>query len=391
MRPRQFAVITLGTAGAWVGLGGCASTTEPGGPGTLTATTATALSGTAGTAVTPTPTVRVLGVDGTPVQGVTVNFEVTAGGGTVANPTHLTDAQGAASPGSWVLGPAAGTHTLTASATGLTSVLFTAQVVANVCEVRTVIAVDGTATGTLAAGDCVISGAFADNYSLTTNPSQAVNITLTSAEFDTFLGVAGVNGAPVAVNDDAPGAITTNSRLKLIAAAGLHTVAATSFGPGATGSYTLEVVATEASSENCDLIFIERGVTTMQTLSNSDCVLEPPYYDDEFFIFLSAGSQVRITQTSTEIDPFLLLLNPGGNLVAENDDASEGSTEAQIVYTATVSGFHLISASSAFEAETGVYTLTVDTPGAGFQAAPLTTSPTTGAARSGGRKTRAAR
>jgi hypothetical protein len=384
---RQSAVITLGTAAIWLGVGSCSSSTEPRGAATLSPTTTTALSGTVGTAVAPTPAVQVLGLDGAPVQGVTVSFAVTAGEGTVANATVVTDAQGAATAGSWVLGPVSGTQTLTASAQGLPSIVFTALAQANVCEVRTEIAVGGTAGGTLAAGDCVISGAFADHYSLTTAASEAVEITMTSQAFDTFLGVANANGAPVASNDDTPGPATTNSRIKLLAAAGLHNVTATSFGPGETGSYTLQVAATDASSENCDLIFIERGVTTEQTLSATDCLLEPPYFDDEFFMFLAAGSQVRIRQTSTEVDPFLLLLDPGGNLVAESDDVSEGTTDAQIIYTTTVSGFHLISASSAFEEETGTYTLTVDAPGAAFLAPLSTISPVAGEARTGGRKT----
>ncbi|HUF66499.1 MAG TPA: hypothetical protein VMM17_11055 [Gemmatimonadaceae bacterium] len=390
MRRCDVAAVTLFAVGVSFGAAGCAGTTEPGGAATLSATTATALGGTAGTAVAPTPVVQVLGMNGAPVQGVTVTFEVTAGAGTVANATQVTDAQGTASAGTWVLGPAAGTHTLTASATGLTSVVFTAQAVANVCEVRTQIAVGGTANETLASGDCVISGAFADNYSLTTTASQAVEITMTSPEFDTFLGVASANGAPVAVNDDAH-ELTTNSRIKLLAAAGQHTVAASSFNPGATGQYSLQVAAADASAEDCDQVFIERGVTTEQTLSDSDCSLEAPYHDDQFIIFLAAGSQVRITQTSAEIDPYLLLLGPGGVLVAENDNATGETTGAQITYTATSSAFYLISASSAFEAETGAYTLTVDTPGTAFRSAPVLVPSNAGAVRSGGRKTRAAR
>jgi hypothetical protein len=383
---RRFAVITLATAALWLGVGSCSSSTEPRGAATLSATTATALSGTVGTAVAPTPAVQVLGVDGEPLQGVTVTFEVTAGEGTVTNATVVTDAGGTANPGTWVLGPATGNQTLTASVSGLTPVVFTALAQANVCEVRSDIAVGETVNGTLAAGDCVISGAFTDNYSMTTAASEAVEITMTSQQFDTFLGVANANGAPVAANDDAPGELTTNSRIKLLAGAGMHTVAATSFGPGQSGSYTLQIAATDESAEDCDLVFIERGVTTEQTLSESDCLLEPPYFDDEFFIFLAAGSQVRITQTSTEIDPYLLLLNPGGGIVAENDDASAGTTDAQIVYTAAASGFYLISASSAFEEETGAYTLTVDIPGSALMAPQSTISPTAGAAKIGGRK-----
>lgn len=387
-RVLTFIAVAVGASGV---LSGCGSSTEPRGATTLSAVTATALSGTVGTEVSPTPAVRLLNQDGMPVQGATVSFQVTAGGGTVANATATTDATGTASSGSWVLGPAVGTHTLTASVAGSESVVFTAQAQANVCEVRTSIAVGDVVNGALASGDCVISGAFADNYSLTTAASQSLEITLSSLDFDTFLGVASANGAPVATNDDAPGITTTNSRIRILAAAGTHTVTAASFGPLMSGAYTLRVEAAPESAEECDLIFIERGVTTQQTLSDTDCLLEPPYFDDEFFIFLSAGSQVRVRQSTQEFDAYLLLLNPGGAVIAENDDASDVTTDAQIVHTAAVSGFYLISASSTLEGQTGAYTLTVDFPPAAIGMAPLGTGPVAGGTKPGGRKRGATR
>lgn len=371
---------------AAITLSACGGSTEPRSVTILSAATATALSGTVGTAVAPTPAVRVRDQDGNPVQGVSVSFQVTAGGGTVDNATAVTDATGTATAGEWVLGPAAGTHTLTASAAGLTPVVFTAQAQANVCEVRTTITVGSVANGTLASGDCVISGAFSDPYSLTTAVGQAVEINLSSLDFDTFLALLSANGAPVAVNDDTPAITTTNSRIKLLAAAGLHTVTATSFGPLMSGAYTLRVDAVAESAEECDMVFIERGVTTQQTLSDSDCLLEPPYFDDQFYIFLPAGSQIRVRHSTQEFDAYLLLLTPGGAVVAENDDASEGTTDAQIVYTAPSSGFYIISASSTLEQETGAYTLIVDTPPAAIQTAPLRTAPAAGGTKVGGRQ-----
>ena len=390
MPRRAFTALAVAVGASGI-LGGCGSSTEPRGATTLSAATATALSGTVGTEVSPTPTVRLLNQDGTPVQGATVSFLVTSGGGTVANATATTDASGTASSGGWVLGPAVGTHTLTASAAGPASVVFTAQAQANVCEVRTSIAVGDVANEALASGDCVISGAFADHYSLTTGAGESVEITLSSLDFDTFLGVASANGAPVATNDDAPGITTTDSRIRILAAAGLHTVTATSFGPVMSGAYTLRIEAAAESAEECDLIFIERGVTTQQTLSDTDCLLEPPYLDDEFFVFLAAGSQVRVRQSTQEFDAYLLLLAPGGAVVAENDDATDATTDAEIVHTAAISGFYLISSSSAIEGQTGAYTLTVDLPPAAIGMAPLRTVPVPSETKPGGRKRGATR
>jgi len=65
--------------------------------------------------------VRVTDAVGNPVPGVTVNFLVLTGGGTIVSPSAVTDAQGIASPGNWTLGPTAGGNTLRAASAGLTS------------------------------------------------------------------------------------------------------------------------------------------------------------------------------------------------------------------------------------------------------------------------------
>src|SRR5438552_13484563 len=68
-----------------------------------------------GTAVTPPPSVIVKDASGNPVAGVTVNFAVQPGSGTVTPPTATTGADGIAAATSWTLGPTAGTNTLTAT------------------------------------------------------------------------------------------------------------------------------------------------------------------------------------------------------------------------------------------------------------------------------------
>jgi glucose/arabinose dehydrogenase len=81
---------------------------------------------TTGTAVAVVPAVRVRDATGAPLAGVTVRFAVTAGGGSVANASAVSDATGLASAGGWTLGSATGTHTLQASATGFAPASFNA-------------------------------------------------------------------------------------------------------------------------------------------------------------------------------------------------------------------------------------------------------------------------
>ncbi|MGD8727213.1 MAG: hypothetical protein PVH40_06185, partial [Gemmatimonadales bacterium] len=83
-------------------------------------------SAAASTPVDTVPTVEVRDTAGTAVPGVPVVFAVTGGEGTVGADTVVTDSVGQADPGSWTLGPTAGSNTLTVSSVGLIPVTFTA-------------------------------------------------------------------------------------------------------------------------------------------------------------------------------------------------------------------------------------------------------------------------
>jgi|GEM_PF-1187038 len=73
-------------------------------------------SGTAGLPVTAKPSVKITDQNNNVVQGVTVTFRVTGGGGSVPDSTVTTDVNGVATVGDWVLGAVAGANTLQASA-----------------------------------------------------------------------------------------------------------------------------------------------------------------------------------------------------------------------------------------------------------------------------------
>lgn len=82
----------------------------------------------AGAAVPVRPAVRVT-ENGEPVAGIEVTFTVAAGGGTVDGATQVTNADGIARVGAWVLGPEPGINRLEARGEGLsgTPVVFTAE------------------------------------------------------------------------------------------------------------------------------------------------------------------------------------------------------------------------------------------------------------------------
>ena len=80
---------------------------------------------TVGEPVQTIPVVAVGDQHENPVPGVTVSFQVTAGGGTIQNATATTDEDGLASVGRWTLGTVVEPQSLRASVSGLTPLVFT--------------------------------------------------------------------------------------------------------------------------------------------------------------------------------------------------------------------------------------------------------------------------
>ena len=94
-------------------------------PTQLTINAGNAQTATSGAAVSIAPSVLLKDVYNNLVEGNTVSFSVTGGGGSISPATVASDASGIATATSWTLGTTAGTNTLTAT-TGALSVTFIA-------------------------------------------------------------------------------------------------------------------------------------------------------------------------------------------------------------------------------------------------------------------------
>ncbi|MCA1991565.1 MAG: trypsin-like peptidase domain-containing protein [Coleofasciculus sp. S288] len=82
--------------------------------------------------------------------------------------------------------------------------------------------------------------------------------------------------------------------------------------------------------------------------------------DNSFFDLYSfegkAGQRVQIDMTSREVDAYLILIDPSGNEVAQDDDGG-GQTNARIVATLPVDGTYLLMANSYDAGQAGAYSL----------------------------------
>ena len=353
---------------------------EPPVPTTLAATTTTSLAGAVSSVVSPAPSVLVTDQNAVPMAGVSVNFVVTAGGGSVTGGSVTTDASGIATVGSWSLGAGAGPNTLTASVGSLTPVIFTATGTTgppppppppSACDVRGPHAIGNTTSGSLAATDCqLVDGAFVtyvDFFSTTIGQATAY-LFRQSASFDTYLFLATPALAVIAENDD-ESATSTNSAIKALLPAGSYVLGASSFDAKITGDYTISSTTTPTTVTGCERVFVVKNVVTAQTIQPSDCLRSTPpaasIFADAYLIFLRAGQSIAVSMTSIQVDGYLELVQIedlvqlNGPIVASNDNRDSTTKDAELSYTAATSGYYRIIARTGVTSQTGPYSLTI--------------------------------
>lgn len=120
---------------------------------TLTKQDGDGQSGAPGVVVSVAPSVRVVDSSGAARAGIEVDFAVVSGGGTVTGRTAVSDASGIARVGAWVLGPASGINTLSATAATGSPVTFTATAARRSADVS--LTLDGPDAGSPFVDDTV--------------------------------------------------------------------------------------------------------------------------------------------------------------------------------------------------------------------------------------------
>jgi len=165
--------------------------------------------GNAGSALATLPMARALDSNGTGVAGVTVLFEITAGGGSGTVLQAVTNATGRASPGSWILGRNAGVNTMTARVpnTALPTLGFTA----NGAEVAGVSLVKSSATTQAQPGNAIT---YSIVVSHAAGPSNAAAVDILDAlpvGLDVATATWSCAGTTNAANDTATCGVTNGA------------------------------------------------------------------------------------------------------------------------------------------------------------------------------------
>lgn len=347
-------------AALWA-LCGCAGSTDPGAPRTLTITGGNLQTGCLLAPLPESLEVTLRGSNGEPLTGAPVTWKVTSGLATVSSAVAMTDS-GGRSRVQLRLGLALATVAVSASAPAASPATFSAT--SRVAP----FGLGQTASSTLNANSCTFQGGAGpyDAYALLLPVTQTFTVSLASASFNAALEIYDEHftlGGAYNL-DSVPGTGVTNSFLKMIAAGGAYGIAAASFTAGATGSYTLTTVAAPVSADSClGNIWVTRGIVTQQQLETTDCVDSTgPYYFDALQMVLVPGQTATITESSSDFDAELFLHSSSGSVLV--DDNSGGGNTARLSYTNTSAGSEQLSIlpSTVAVGATGAYTLTIDPP-----------------------------
>ena len=230
-------------------------TVVPGPPAHMLRVTSESVIGAAGVALATPPAVKVTDESGNGITGFAVTFAVVTGGGSVTGGATTTNANGVASPASWILGTTAGSNTITATGAGLPESPMTFTAIGNPGPAATIAAnsatsLTGTAGGLVATLPSVkVSDAFGNAV-----PGVTVVFAPTS-------GSGSVSGGNAATNSSG---IATVGEWRLGTTSGNQTLEATL--SGASGS-PVTFTAVAAAPVPSSMVIVEGNGQTAVTLS----------------------------------------------------------------------------------------------------------------------------
>lgn len=246
MKPSLHNVVSLALIGALSACGGGGDGGGPPGPGNRVPASVTfegggTAQGTVGSALSGSVVVIVRSSDSQPVSGVTVTFSVTAG--TIATSSVQTDGQGRASAGTWTLGTAAGTQTLTAAAGG----------------------VSGQLVVTVAAGPAARLELLT-NVPTTARAGVAITPAIRARTLDQFNNVRAVAGVTVIASVQTGGGSVTGGAA-LTDASGVATFSSLAIG-GSTGTRVLSFSTTGVPALASSPLQVDPGLASAIELQN---------------------------------------------------------------------------------------------------------------------------
>jgi len=200
-------------------------------------------------------------------------------------------------------------------------------------------------------------------YSILLEAGKRVRIAMESSDFDAYLEIGADEGI-LAQDDD--GGTGTNSLLRFTPqTSGMYFIRARSFGPDASGSYTLHVELQETTPPP-PAIPIAIGMSRTGTLSANSPLMESSWGADVAYdlyaLEVTPGQSFSIHMMSEEFDSFVEFgqFTPDGfEIISSDDDGGDGSNALLRILNNDGGSFFIRARTYAAE-QYGAYTLRIE-------------------------------
>lgn len=186
---------------------------------------------------------------------------------------------------------------------------------------------------------------------------QRIVIDMASGAFDSYLMLRTPEGYLIGQDDDGGGG--NNARLRTVLPGnGNYTLVAGAFSSGGRGDYTLtasEWIVPEAPRAGSAQT-VAMGETKDGMLEPGDELTGDGPYQDRWTFELEAGTRARVTMSSSDIDSYVIVLDPEGATLVTNDDAS-GRDAAAMVRAASAGRYTVLATTYGDQPRVGAYRL----------------------------------
>jgi hypothetical protein len=203
-------------------------------------------------------------------------------------------------------------------------------------------------------------------FTLEVPEPQTLIIDMASTEVDAFLYLYDGDGeTQLAENDDRPGG-GTDARIIHEVEAGTYRVVASTYRAHETGIYDLTARSVTLTDDN--RLAIPSAAMGLLGGRESQARGTRNALQDRYVLEVTEATTLRVDMRSDSFDAYLILLaSDGSTVLAENDDASPYTTDAQLLMHLTP-GRYFVAATSFHPGEEGLYEIEVaeipgDTPG----------------------------
>jgi hypothetical protein len=222
---------------------------------------------------------------------------------------------------------------------------------------RLPVEIGGTRSGELTADTPVNAfGMRADVYTFTATAGQRVQISLSSDDFDTYLGLIAADGAILDEDDDGAG-VGTNSRLThTFEADGEYVIEARAFADSGEGAYELALEAVAPPPPPMTLVAGRDHSGELTDDSPRD--IDERHFQD-FRVELQAGRRFQAILRSGDFDSYLRIGSAEGEFtpLAEDDDGLGEGFNSRLNFVPETDGAYILRVSPLGAGSTGLYAL----------------------------------